>query len=90
MQKVSVIEKNGAFELSLKPTFSTRLKQSLIIAAGSALALHASAASSIDATGLTGEIEGAKDTVLGLFGVALVVLGVFAGWRYLKRGANSA
>ncbi|MDC4688668.1 major capsid protein [Acinetobacter baumannii] len=90
MQKVSVIEKNGAYELSLKPTYSNRLKQLLIVVAGSALAIHASAASSIDATGLTGEIEGAKDTVLGLFGVALVVLGVFAGWRYLKRGANSA
>lgn len=50
----------------------------------------ANAASSIDATGLTEEIEGGKTTIIALFGVALVMLGIFAGWRYLKRGANSA
>ncbi|MDR8424298.1 hypothetical protein FPK38_23340, partial [Acinetobacter baumannii] len=66
------------------------IKQGAIIATGTALAINANAASSIDSAGLTDEITGAKDVVLGLFGVALVVLGVFAGWRYLKRGANSA
>ena len=74
-----------------KPTtLSTRLKQAALIATGTALAIHANAASSIDATGLTGEIDGGKATIIALFGTALVILGIFAGWRYLKRGANSA
>ena len=66
------------------------LKQAAVIATGTALAIHANAASSIDATGLTGEIDGGKATIIALFGTALVILGIFAGWRYLKRGANSA
>lgn len=90
MEKLTVIEKRGALQLVQRPTLATRIKQGAIIATGTALAIHANAASSIDSTGLTAEISGAKDVVLGLFGIALVVLGVFAGWRYLKRGANSA
>ncbi|EHU1489680.1 major capsid protein [Acinetobacter baumannii] len=90
MEKLIVIEKRGALQLVHKPTLAARIKQALIIATGTALALHANAASSIDSTGLTGEIEGAKEIVTGLFGVGLIVLGIFAGWRYLKRGANSA
>ncbi|MFU8928298.1 hypothetical protein [Acinetobacter puyangensis] len=90
MEKLIVIEKRGALQLVQRPTLATRIKQGAIIATGTALAFHASAASSISAEGLTAEIEGAKDIVLGLFGVALTVLGVFAGWRYMKRGANSA
>lgn len=89
MEKLIVIEKRGALQL-VKPTLVTRFKQGAVIATGTALAIHANAASSIDATGLTGEIDGAKATVLGLFAAALIILGVFAGWRYLKRGANSA
>ncbi|NWK53953.1 hypothetical protein HYG89_15760 [Acinetobacter sp. SwsAc5] len=89
MEKLTVIEKRGASSLVQRTTIITRIKQGAIIATGTALAFHANA-SSIDSTGLTDEISGAKDVVLGLFGIALVVLGVFAGWRYLKRGANSA
>lgn len=89
MEKLIVIEKRGALQL-VKPTLVTRIKQGAVIATGTALAIHANAASSIDATGLTDEIDGAKATVLGLFGASLIILGVFAGWRYLKRGANSA
>ena len=84
------MEKKNVIQLVLKPTLSTRFKQAFVIAAGTALAAHASAASSIDATGLTGEIDGGKATIIALFGTALVILGIFAGWRYLKRGANSA
>ncbi|WP_317455389.1 major capsid protein [Acinetobacter johnsonii] len=85
------MENKNAIQLVRKPTtLSIRLKQASVLAAGTALALHASAASSIDATGLTGEIDGGKATIIALFGTALVILGIFAGWRYLKRGANSA
>ncbi len=80
----------NVIQLVRKPTLATRLKQASVVAAGTALAAHASAASSIDATGLTSEIDGGKATIIALFGTALVVLGIFAGWRYLKRGANSA
>ncbi|MDM1782809.1 hypothetical protein HX120_13795 [Acinetobacter indicus] len=83
------MEKN-VIQLVRKPTIGTRLKQAGVVAIGTALAFHASAASSIDSTGLTSEIDGAKDTVITLFGAGLVLLGIFAGWRYLKRGANSA
>ena len=84
------MEKQNVIQLVRKPTLSTRFKQAFVIAVGTALAAHASAASSIDATGLTGEIDGGKATIIALFGTALVILGIFAGWRYLKRGANSA
>ena len=84
------MEKQNVIQLVRKPTLSTRLKQVSVIAAGTALAAHASAASSIDATGLTAEIDGSKATVIALFGAGLIILGIFAGWRYLKRGANSA
>lgn len=40
--------------------------------------------------GLSGEIEGSKSLILALFGAGAILLGVFAGYRYLKRGANSA
>lgn len=81
---------NNVIQLVRKPTLSTRLKQAGVIVAGTALAIHANAASSIDATGLTDEISGAQTTIISLFGAGLVLLGIFAGWRYLKRGANSA
>ena len=80
----------NVIQLVRKPTLTTRFKQAAVIAIGTSLAIHANAASSIDATGLTGEIDGGKATIIALFGTALVILGIFAGWRYLKRGANSA
>jgi hypothetical protein len=84
------MEKKNVILFVRKPTLTTRFKQAAVIATGTALAIHANAASSIDATGLTGEIDGGKATIVALFGTALVILGIFAGWRYLKRGANSA
>ncbi|WP_336163525.1 major capsid protein [Acinetobacter ursingii] len=83
------MEKN-AIELVRKPTMKNRLTQASLLAMGYALSVYASAASSIDATGLTEEIDGSKATVIALFGAGLIILGIFAGWRYLKRGANSA
>ena len=44
----------------------------------------------IDTSGLNTQISTAKATILILFSAGLVVLGIFAGYRYLKRGANSA
>lgn len=84
------MQKKYEIELVRKPTMKTRLTQAALLATGYALSVYASAASSIDATGLTEEIDGSKATVISLFGAGLVILGIFAGWRYLKRGANSA
>ncbi|WP_411350712.1 hypothetical protein [Moraxella lincolnii] len=42
------------------------------------------------AEGLSEEISGVKAIVISLFTAAAVLLGIFAGFRYLKRGANSA
>lgn len=79
-------------DLVRKPTLTTRLKQGAVIGAGTALAMHASAASSLDgaAAGMTAEMDGAKAIVITVFTTAIVILAIFAGWRYLKRGANSA
>lgn len=41
-------------------------------------------------SGLSEEIDATKSIVLTLFGAGAVLLGIFAGYRYLKRGANSA
>ena len=84
--QLAVQEKRGVLTLRNVSTYG------LGATVGGALALAPSvhAASSIDATGLTGEIDGGKATIIALFGTALVILGIFAGWRYLKRGANSA
>ena len=75
---------------SLWQRTKTYAKQALGVSTATLVVAHANAASSIDATGLTGEIDGGKATIIALFGTALVILGIFAGWRYLKRGANSA
>lgn len=42
------------------------------------------------ANNLTGEIEAGKAVIIGLFSAGAVLLGIFAGFRYLKRGAGSA
>ena len=88
--EITKSEKNGVVTLHSRPSFATRLNQAAILATGFVLVAHANAASSIDATGLTAEIDGGKATIIALFGTALVILGIFAGWKYLKRGANSA
>ena len=84
--ELAVQEKRGV--LTLRNVSAYGLGATL----GAAMALSpmANAASSIDATGLTAEIDGGKTTIIALFGTALVILGIFAGWKYLKRGANSA
>lgn len=40
--------------------------------------------------GLTSEVTASKAIILTLFGIGATVLALFAGYRYMKRGANSA
>lgn len=49
-------------------------------------------AAEIDAIGasLSDEITSVKSITVGLFSLGAILLGLFAGYRYLKRGANSA
>lgn len=54
-----------------------------------AVASHADDAG-LDVTPLTGGMTSSASNVKLLFGGALVLLGLFVGWKYLKRGANSA
>ena len=78
------------FVIHKKPSFKKRFGQAVVLATGTALAAYTSAASSIDTTGITDEIDGAKTTVIALFGAGLIILGIIAGYRKLKQGANSA
>jgi len=54
-----------------------------------AVASHAED-SGLDVTPLTGAMTSAGSNAKLVFGGALIVLGLFVGWKYLKRGANSA
>lgn len=40
--------------------------------------------------GLSTEMDGVKALVISLFTLGAILLGLFAGYKYLKRGANSA
>lgn len=40
--------------------------------------------------GASEEINAGKALMIALFAAAAVILGVLAGWRYFKRGINSA
>ena len=84
--ELAVLEKRGVLTLRNVSTYGL----GATLGAAMVLSPMANAASSIDATGLTAEIDGGKTTIIALFGTALVVLGIFAGWKYIKRGANSA
>lgn len=74
-----------------KPTIKEAVKYGVAtaIVAGSMSMAHAAEITTIGA-GLNGEIEGGKTLIIQLFTAGAILLGIFAGFRYLKRGANSA
>lgn len=55
-------------------------------------AVPAHAASSLSAVGtsFTDELDGAKAVIITILSAAAIVLGLLVGWRYMKRGGNSA
>ena len=55
-------------------------------------AVPAHAESSLSAVGasFTGELDGAKAVIITILSAAAIVLGLLVGWRYMKRGGNSA
>lgn len=52
----------------------------------------AHAESSLTSVGaaFTGELDGAKAVIITILSAAAIVLGLLVGWRYMKRGGNSA
>lgn len=74
-----------------KPTFKEAVKYGVATAVTTGLVTTANAAE-ITAVGesLNGEIGAGKTIIIGLFTAGAVLLGIFAGYRYLKKGANSA
>lgn len=76
---------------SQKPTFKQAVKYGVATAvvAGAMTSANAAEITAIG-EGLTGEIDAGKALIITLFTAGAILLGIFAGWRYLKRGANSA
>jgi microcompartment protein CcmK/EutM len=82
----------NAILLQKKPTFVQRAKDAAFVGAvtGSALLLTsgANAASSLDFTGATGELDGVKTAVIGIIGTLVVLIGIGIAWSYFKRTAK--
>lgn len=83
---------NNAILLQKKPTFVQRAKDAAFVGAmtGSALMFTsgANAASSLDFTGATGELDGVKTAVIGIIGTLVVLIGIGIAWSYFKRTAK--
>lgn len=74
-----------------QPTYGAAAKYAVAVIVAT-LATQSAYAAEIDAigAGLSDEIGAVKTIIVGLFTLGAVLLGLFAGFRYLKRGANSA
>lgn len=83
---------NNAILLQKKPSIVQRAKDAAFVGAvtGSALMLTsgANAASSLDFTGATGELDGVKTAVVGIIGTLVVLIGIGIAWSYFKRTAK--
>lgn len=75
----------------INPTLKEAVKYGVATAvvAGSMQMANAAEIDTIGAS-LTDEIGSVKTIVVGLFALGAILLGLFAGYRYLKKGANSA
>lgn len=85
------------YELAVKrkPSRLSKYKQAAAFAAAvfvTTVYPVAAQAEGIDTigAGLTSEVTASKAIILTLFGIGATVLALFAGYRYMKRGANSA
>lgn len=85
-------KQSTAIELQKKSTLVSRVKDAAFVGAvtGSALMLTsgANAASSLDFTGATGELDGVKTAVVGIIGTLVVLIGIGIAWSYFKRTAK--
>lgn len=83
---------NQEIVLQKKPTFVQRAKDAALVGAVTSSALMltsgANAASSLDFTGATGELDGVKTAVVGIIGTLVVLIGIGIAWSYFKRTAK--
>ncbi|HFX6226723.1 TPA: hypothetical protein ACIFEI_003908 [Acinetobacter nosocomialis] len=82
--QLAVQEKRGVLTLRNVSTYG------LGATIGGALALSsaANAASSLDLTGASGELDGVKTAVVGIIGVLVTLIGIGIAWSYFKRTAK--
>ncbi|PJF05136.1 hypothetical protein [Acinetobacter seifertii] len=83
-QQLVVQKKRGVLTLRNVSTYG------LGATLGGALALSsaANAASSLDFTGASGELDGVKTAVVGIIGVLVTLIGIGIAWSYFKRTAK--
>lgn len=87
-QTVLVVEKK-----SLSDKVNNKVLGAVAVGTTYALtAVPAHAESSLSTVGaaFTGELDGAKAVIITILSAAAIVLGLLVGWRYMKRGGNSA
>jgi len=66
----------------------TKIATGAIAAGVTALPMAANAASALDFTGASAELEGAKTAILGIIGVLIVIGGIVLGWNTFRRSAH--
>lgn len=59
-----------------------------VVASTGLVAANANAASSLDFSGATGEIDGVKTAIVTLIGGLVVIIGIVIAWTYFKRSAK--
>lgn len=91
------MENQNQVVVAKKTTLSDKVNNKVLgaVALGTTYAMtaapaHAESALTAVGASMTSEIDGAKSIVISLFTAAAVVLALFVGWKYLKRGGNSA
>lgn len=77
-----------------KPMFKEAVKYAVATAVATSLVAVSMSANAAEITtigaGVNGEIDAGKSIIIELFTAGAILLGIFAGFRYLKKGANSA
>lgn len=69
---------------------SSKFGQALVVGVVASMPLFAMADIAVMGEAMNTEVEAAKGIIVSLFGIGATVLALFAGYRYMKRGANSA
>lgn len=80
----AVQEKRGVLTLRNVSTYGL----GATISGALALSPAANAASSLDFTGASGELDGVKTAVVGIIGVLVTLIGIGIAWSYFKRTAK--
>ncbi|WP_019520306.1 hypothetical protein [Faucicola boevrei] len=84
-------KQNQVVSVQSKKRINQAVKYGVAVALSSMAISQANAAEiATIGSGLSQEIEAVKALVISLFSAGAILLGIFAGFRYLKRGANSA